>query len=89
MTFKNAISLSQFVVLSLLCLSVYLQSPLIALGAVVALAIKEAKEFYGSRQRSIEVADLERKLEQVEQKFKALQNDLNRVVVRQAQYLGE
>ena len=86
---KIAISLSQFVVLSLLGLSIYLKSPYVALGVVVALAIKEAKELYANRYKQAEVADLERKVADVESKFKALQNDLNRIVVRQAQYFGE
>lgn len=82
-------SLNQVVVLVLLGLSVYLKSPIVACAAVLALAIKEAKHVFESRQKAVETTVLENRVDEVEGRLKSIQNDLNRAMVRQAQYFGE
>jgi len=87
---KNfSISLRQFTVLALLGLAVWLQSPLIACAVVVTLAIKEAREYFEGRQKNLDVAQLEARVNGLTEELRKLHGEMNRVVSRQVQYFGE
>ncbi len=82
-------TLGQFTVLALLGLSFWLQSPVIACAVVVAMAVKEGREYLDSKKKNVEMLVLENKVGAFEEKVNRLQNELNRLVTRQSQYFGE
>lgn len=82
-------SLRQFVVIALLGLAVWLQSPLVALAVVATLAIKEGREFLENKQRVVELVAFEQKLNQQAEEIRQVRAEMNRMVVRHAQTFGE
>jgi hypothetical protein len=83
------LTFNHLIVLALLGLSVYLRSPSVACSVVLVLAIKEGRETYEKNKRQVDLVVLERKMDEVDSKIRSFQNDVNRVVVKQAQYFGE
>lgn len=82
-------SLAQFTVLSLTCLSYWLKSPVVAVAVVLTLLVKEGREYLDGKKKAIELIQLETKVAQCDEKVSRLQNEINRIVVRQSQYFGE
>lgn len=83
------VTLGQFTVLALIGLAVWLQSPVIAIGAVLALVVKEGREYLDSKKKSVEIAAFEERLERQEDALRQLTGNVSRVVSKQAQYFGE
>lgn len=83
------ISLRQFTVLVLLGLSVYLQSPVVAAVAALALFIKEGREHLEHKTKVIELQVFERKLDAQAEEMRQIRNAMNNMVQRHAQTFGE
>lgn len=87
---KNfSISLRQFTVLSLLGLAVWLKSPLIACAVVVALIVKEGREYLASKDKSLETQILEAQINVMREELRRLQGEMNQIIVRTSQYFGD
>jgi len=83
------VSLGQVTVLSLLGMAIWLQSPLVAGAVVLALLVKEGREFLDRKVRASEMGTVESRIDALEESLRRLQGETNRIVTKQAQYFGE
>lgn len=86
---KNVqIKLGQFTVLALLGLAVYLKSPVVAVAAVAAIAVKEAREHFDRKAKTIEAEQVEARMVAMEERIRQQDGQLNQLASRYQQYLG-
>lgn len=87
---KNfSLSLRQAVVITLVALAAYVQSPAIAAVAVLALFVKEGREFLENKQKVLELQAFERKLDAQAEELRRVEVQLHQMLSRHAQTFGE
>lgn len=74
---------------SLICLSIYLKSPIVAVSAVALWGLLVAESVLNQKNRDAEIVELIRRMEKLEKEHKTLSMDITNVAERAKTVLGE